>query len=144
MLTMVGMASDPISRGMGAVVIRVYLSMCLCFITVFSWIAGANLVNLAELSGERRIFVKMEDERKTNKQVMLGELGKYCIDISKLVFGGVVLAGIMKLDVNRALLFGLGTVVVLFLLFGLGTVVVLLTVSAGLICILLANSNKEK
>lgn len=54
---------------------------------------------------------------------MLGELGKYCIDISKLVFGGVVLAGIMKLDVNRALLFGLGTVVVL------------LTVSAGLICI---------
>ena len=67
---------------------------------------------------------------------MLGELGKYCIDISKLVFGGVVLAGIMKLDVNRALLFGLGTVVVLF--------VVLLTVSAGLICILLANSNKEK
>lgn len=38
----------------------------------------------------------------------------------------------MKLDVNRALLFGLGTVVVL------------LTVSAGLICILLANSNKEK
>ena len=71
---------------------------------------------------------------------MLGELGKYCIDISKLVFGGVVLAGIMKLDVNRALLFGLGTVVVLLL----GTVVVLLTVSAGLICILLANSNKEK
>ena len=48
MLTMVGMASDPISRGMGAVVIRVYLSMCLCFITVFSWIAGANLVNLAD------------------------------------------------------------------------------------------------
>lgn len=143
MLTMVGMASDPISRGMGAVVIRVYLSMCLCFITVFSWIAGANLVNLADggqkkgrkrlaLSGERRIFAKMEDKRKTNKQVMLGELGKYCIDISKLVFGGVVLAGIMKLDVNRALLFGLGTVVVL------------LTVSAGLICILLANSNKEK
>lgn len=38
----------------------------------------------------------------------------------------------MKLDVNRALLFGLGTVVVL------------LTVSAGLIYILLANSNKEK
>lgn len=50
MLTMVGMASDPISRGMGAVVIRVYLSMCLCFITVFSWIAGANLVNLADES----------------------------------------------------------------------------------------------
>lgn len=47
---MVGMASDPISRGMGAVVIRVYLSMCLCFITVFSWIAGANLVNLADES----------------------------------------------------------------------------------------------
>lgn len=52
------------------------------------------------LSEERCIFAKMEDERKTNKQVMLGELGKYCIDISKLVFGGVVLAGIMKLDVN--------------------------------------------
>lgn len=63
---------------------------------------------------------------------MFGELGKYCIDISKLVFGGVILAGIMKLDINR------------ILLFGLGTIIVLLTVIAGLICVLLANSNKNK
>ncbi len=71
-------------------------------------------------------------EKKTNKQIMFGELGKYCIDISKLVFGGVILAGIMKLDINR------------ILLFGLGTIIVLLTVIAGLICMLLANSNKNK
>ena len=29
-------------------------------------------------------------------------------DVAKLVFGGVILAGIMKLDVNRALLFTIG------------------------------------
>ena len=42
----------------------------------------------------------MEKERK---EVIFTETGKLLIDVAKLVFGGVILAGIMKLDVNRAL-----------------------------------------
>lgn len=36
------------------------------------------------------------------------EAGKYCLDLSKLVFGGIILAGIMQLGVNNVLLFSLG------------------------------------
>ena len=37
------------------------------------------------------------------------ELGKYFLDVSKLIFGGVVLATILKLEnINRALVLGLG------------------------------------
>ncbi len=46
---------------------------------------------------------------------MFSETGKYCADISKLVFGGIILAGLMDLDINRlALIFsGLALVVLL-------------------------------
>ena len=48
------------------------------------------------------------------------ELGEFMVDIAKLVFGGVILAGIMSEDVNRKLLFSFGSIVVLaFALFGL-------------------------
>lgn len=36
------------------------------------------------------------------------EYGKYCLDMSKLIFGGVILAGIMNLGVNNSILFGIG------------------------------------
>ena len=52
----------------------------------------------------------MEKERK---EVVLAEVGKFFIDISKLVFGGIILASIMKLDVNKPLLFILGGISVL-------------------------------
>lgn len=43
------------------------------------------------------------------KETILTESGKFLIDIAKLVFGGVILAGIMKYEsVNPALLFGIG------------------------------------
>lgn len=48
----------------------------------------------------------MEKERKTNRELALDELGKYLIDISKLVFGGIILAGIMRLDINPIWLIG--------------------------------------
>ena len=32
---------------------------------------------------------------------MMQELGKYCLDMSKLIFGGVILAGIMNLGVEK-------------------------------------------
>lgn len=48
------------------------------------------------------------------------EFGKFMVDIAKLVFGGVILAGIMSEDINRQLLFTLGScIVVAFALLGL-------------------------
>ena len=72
----------------------------------------------------------MEDANKSNNSVLYGEIGKYSLDISKLVFGGIILAGIMKLDINRVLLFVLG-----------GTVVLLLAI-AGFAFIILSNRKK--
>ncbi len=47
------------------------------------------------------------------------EAGKFCLDIAKLVFGGVLLASIMQQDIdfNSLFLTGLG-VVLLFVAFG--------------------------
>jgi hypothetical protein len=39
----------------------------------------------------------------------------YALDLSKLVFGGVILAGIMGLSVNPDILFGLGAISVIVL-----------------------------
>ena len=59
----------------------------------------------------------MEKERK---EAVLAEVGKFFIDISKLVFGGIILASIMKLEVNKPLLFILGGIsVVAFAFAGL-------------------------
>ena len=46
---------------------------------------------------------------------MMQESGKYCLDMSKLIFGGVILGSIMNLGVNNTLLFGIGGVFVVFL-----------------------------
>ena len=54
---------------------------------------------------------------------MKKELGKYLLDISKLVFAGVILAGIMSSNVNKWVLFLIGGVVcIITLLFGLSLV----------------------
>ena len=59
----------------------------------------------------------MEKERK---EAVLAEIGKFFIDIAKLVFGGIILASIMKIEVNKSLLFILGGIaVVAFALAGL-------------------------
>ena len=38
------------------------------------------------------------------------ELGKFLVDIAKLVFAGVIIAGIMNEDINRLALFLLGSI----------------------------------
>lgn len=48
------------------------------------------------------------------KESVLQEAGKYCLDISKLVFGGVILAGIMRLDVDKYVLFSVDIIIVAF------------------------------
>jgi hypothetical protein len=52
--------------------------------------------------------------KKDSKETILSETGRFLIDIAKLVFGGVILAGIMKYDnINPWLLFSIGGIVVL-------------------------------
>ena len=51
--------------------------------------------------------------KQKKRELMMQEYGKYCLDMSKLIFGGVILAGIMNLGVDSALLFGLGGVLVM-------------------------------
>ena len=55
--------------------------------------------------------VKMKQKKR---ELMMQELGKYCLDMSKLIFGGVILAGIMNLGVENIYLFGVGGVLVAF------------------------------
>ena len=61
-----------------------------------------------------RIFARMKKEERDRILASLAkETGVYCLDISKLVFGGVVLAGVMDLGIDRYWLFGLGSLIVL-------------------------------
>ena len=55
--------------------------------------------------------IKMKQKKR---ELMMQELGKYCLDMSKLIFGGVILAGIMNLGVEHIYLFGVGGVLVAF------------------------------
>ena len=43
-------------------------------------------------------YVNMKQKKR---ELMMQELGKYSLDMSKLIFGGVILAGIMNLGVNE-------------------------------------------
>jgi hypothetical protein len=57
---------------------------------------------------------KIKIDNKT-KQDLYEKFSNYALDLSKLVFGGVILAGIMNMDVNTTLLFGLGSLFVIIL-----------------------------
>lgn len=48
------------------------------------------------------------------KKALYEELGKYLLDVSKLIFGGVILAGVMNLEVDKIVLFLVGGVSVVF------------------------------
>ena len=67
-------------------------------------------------------LVKSKQDTKietVRKEKLILEGGKFCLDIAKLVFGGVILAGIMAQDMNIALLLAVGFgVVLVFVLFG--------------------------
>jgi hypothetical protein len=52
--------------------------------------------------------------KQKKRELMMHEYGKYCLDMSKLIFGGVILAGIMNLGVNNSLLFTIGGLLVAF------------------------------
>ena len=46
--------------------------------------------------------------KQKKRELLMQESGKYFLDISKLIFGGVILAGIMNLGVDSLYLFGIG------------------------------------
>lgn len=50
--------------------------------------------------------------KQKKRELMMQESGKYCLDMSKLIFGGVILAGIMNLGVDEGLLIGTGGLLV--------------------------------
>ncbi|MBQ8486579.1 MAG: ABC transporter permease [Prevotella sp.] len=55
--------------------------------------------------------------KQKKRELMMQEYGKYCLDMSKLIFGGVVLAGIMNLGVDDSFLFIVGGIIVAILAF---------------------------
>ena len=44
----------------------------------------------------------------TSRKALYEEAGKYLLDVSKLIFGGVILAGVMNLNVDKLVLFIVG------------------------------------
>ena len=52
---------------------------------------------------------------KSKNKVLGTETGKFCLDVAKLVIGGVILAGIVKRDIDPMILIGVGFVFVIML-----------------------------
>lgn len=48
-----------------------------------------------------------------SKKALYEEAGKYLLDVSKLIFGGVILAGVMNLNVDKLVLFIVGGISVI-------------------------------
>ena len=55
--------------------------------------------------------------KQKKRELMMQEYGKYCLDMSKLIFGGVILAGIMNFGVDDSFLFIVGGIIVAILAF---------------------------
>jgi len=49
---------------------------------------------------------------KSKKQVLGTETGKFCLDVAKLIIGGVILASIVKKDIDPILLISVGFIFV--------------------------------
>lgn len=58
--------------------------------------------------------VQLNQQQEDANETLTLEGGKFCLDVAKLVFAGVILAGIMKEDANTTILYSIGVVVVMF------------------------------
>ena len=64
--------------------------------------------------------------KEVARKAVYEETGKYFLDVSKLIFGGVILAGVMNLEMDKFVLFSIGgftvvlTIVVGLYLFKIG------------------------
>ncbi len=54
------------------------------------------------------------------RELLFAEIGKFFLDIAKLIFGGIILAGIMEIGVDKYLLFMIGgALTIIFAMAGL-------------------------
>ena len=58
--------------------------------------------------------MRYEIEYRT-KTTLWSEGGKFCLDLAKLIFGGIILASIMKKDIDTGKLLAFGALITLFL-----------------------------
>lgn len=62
-------------------------------------------------------FMVMDIEKR---ELLFAEIGKFFLDIAKLIFGGIILAGIMEIGVDKYLLFMIGgALTIIFAMAGL-------------------------
>ena len=61
--------------------------------------------------------MKLGNSSQEKKNLLFEKFGDYCLDIFKLVFGGVILAAVMQLDINTTWLFVIGGIIVCIMAF---------------------------
>ena len=60
-------------------------------------------------------MVEKQNLSKANKRKIYLKASDFFLDLAKLVFGGIILTGIVGMDVNKAYLFIIGGIVVVLL-----------------------------
>ena len=71
-----------------------------------------------------RIFAPMNQRKKreritdAERKEAYKEASKFVLDIAKLVFAGIILGGVMEMDISKAALLSVGGVVALILTIG--------------------------
>ena len=60
------------------------------------------------------LSLQYEIEYRT-KTTLWSEGGKFCLDLAKLIFGGIILASIMKKDIDTEKLLVFGALITMFL-----------------------------
>ena len=58
----------------------------------------------------------IEKEKKQINKEALGKMADFCIDLAKLVFAGIIIAGIIDLSADKVMLVWSGSLVVVLLL----------------------------
>lgn len=51
---------------------------------------------------------RIASSKEVARKAVYEETGKYFLDVSKLIFGGVILAGVMNLEMDKFVLFSIG------------------------------------
>ncbi|MBR1682961.1 MAG: ABC transporter permease [Bacteroidaceae bacterium] len=64
------------------------------------------------MKGKNKQSIEHTAQQKEAHKAVLFEAGKFCLDIAKLVFAGVIIAGLVKQDIDYSLQFTLGILAV--------------------------------
>lgn len=78
----------------------------------------AKTYGMASTSDDRTLLSRMGMQpTDENSRWFVEKLGDFLLDMAKLVFGGVILVGIMESEVNLYWLFGLGSFATVWMTF---------------------------